>query len=91
MAYDSGLSESQADKIYGKNKYIVQNSTVWIPYEITVPQDSYELGLKLGIRQWNKYPNEHNLIPIHDAWNEFKPVTVPESDVSLQFPKGAIK
>ena len=91
MAYDSGLSESQADKIYGKNKYIVQNGIVWIPYEITVPQDSYELGLKLGIRQWNKYPNEHNLIPIHDAWNEFKPVTVPESDVSLQFPKGAIK
>ena len=64
---------------------------MWIPYEITVPQDSYELGLKLGIRQWNKYPEEHNLIPIHDAWEEFKPVTVPESDVSLQFPKDALK
>ena len=91
MAYDSGLTERQADMIYGKNKYIVQNNTVWIPYEITVPQDSFELGLKLGLRQWNKYPAEHNLIPIHKAWEEFKPVTVPESDVSLQFPKEALK
>ena len=91
MAYDSGLTASQADMIYGKNKYIEQDGKIWIPYEITVPQDSYELGLKLGIRQWNKYPEEHNLIPIHDAWNEFKPVTVPESDVSLQFPKDVLK
>lgn len=91
MAYDSGLSASQADRIYGKGKYIVQDDKVWIPYEITVPQDSYELGLKLGIRQWNKYPDEHALIPIHEAWTEFKPVTVPESDVSVQFPKDILK
>ena len=91
MAYDSGLSASQADRIYGKGKYIVQDDKVWIPYEITVPQDSYELGLKLGIRQWNKYLDEHALIPIHEAWTEFKPVTVPESDVSVQFPKDALK
>ena len=91
MAYDSGLSTAQADKLYGKNKYIIQDEKVWIPYEITVPQDSYELGLKLGIRQWNKYPQEHNLIPIHGAWSEFKPVTVPESDVNIQFPKDALR
>ena len=91
MAYDSGLSENQADKVYGKNKYIVQDDTVWIPFEITVPQDSYELGLKLGLRQWNKYPEEHALIPIHEAWTKFKPVTVPESDVSVQFPKDVLK
>ena len=91
MAYDSGLTASQADMVYGRNKYILQDGKVWIPYEITVPQDSFELGLKLGLRQWNKYPDEHSLIPIHKAWEEFKPVTVPESDVSLQFPKDALK
>ncbi len=91
MAYDSGLSEAQADKVYGKGKYIVQDEKVWIPLEITVPQDSFELALKLGMREWNKYSDDHNLIPIHDAWTEFKPVTVPESDVSVQFPKDALK
>ena len=91
MAYDSGLTAGAADRIYGKGKYIVQNDKVWIPFEITVPQDNYELALKLGLRQWNKYSNDHNLIPVHDAWNEFKPVTVPESDVSVQFPKEALK
>ena len=91
MAYDSGLTASQADRLYGKGKYIVQNDKIWIPFEITVPQDSFELGLKLGIREWNKYSEEHNLISIHEAWQEFKPVTVPESDVSVQFPKDALK
>ena len=90
MAYDSGLSQNQAARVYGKGKYIVQDDKVWIPLEITVPQDSFELSLKLGIREWDKYSNDHNLIPIHDAWNEFKPITVPESDVSVQFPKEAL-
>ena len=91
MAYDSGLAENQADRVYGKGKYIVQDGKVWIPVEITVPQDSFELALKLGMREWNKYSDDHNLIPIHEAWTEFKPVTVPESDVSVQFPKDALK
>ena len=91
MAYDSGLTATQADTVYGKNKYIVQDGKVWIPFEITVSQDTFELGLKLGIREWNKYPEERKLIPIHEAWTEFKPVTVPESDVSLQFPKDALR
>ena len=57
------------------------------------PEDkkAFELALKLGIREWNKYSDDHNLIPIHEAWTEFKPVTVPESDVSVQFPKDALK
>ena len=91
MAYDSGLTENQAARVYGKGKYVVQDDKVWIPLEITVPQDSFELELKLGLREWNKYSEEHKLIPIHEAWTEFKPVTVPESDVSVQFPKEALK
>lgn len=91
MAYDSGLSKAQADAVYGKDKYIVQDDKVWIPVEITVPQDSFALALKYGLREWTRYADDHNLIPIHDAWLEFKPVTVPESDVSVQFPKEVLK
>lgn len=47
--------------------------------------------IRIGIREWNKYSDDHNLIPIHEACAEFKPVTVPESDVSVQFPKDALK
>ena len=92
MAFDSGYtSTADADRQYGKDKYIVQDGKIWIPFEITVPQDSFDLGLKLGIRQWNKYPNDHLLIPVEDSWKEYKPVTVPESDVSVSFPKDALK
>jgi transglutaminase-like putative cysteine protease len=91
MAYDSGLTAAEADRVYGKGKYIEQDGKVWIPVEITVPQDNFDLALKLGMRQWNKYADDHKLIPIHEAWEEFKPVTVPESDISVQFPKNALK
>lgn len=91
MAFDSGIPKSEADAQLGKGKYVVIDDTVWVPVEITVPQDSYRLALSLGMRQWNKYPDDHALIPIAEAWKEYKPVSVPASDITLQFPKDALK
>jgi len=91
MAYDSGIPLDMAESKLGRGKYIAEDGRAWIPVEITVPQDSYALALSLGMKQWNKYPQEHALIPLYRAWEEYKPVSVPASDISLQFPKDALK
>ena len=91
MAYDSGVPLELAEGRLGRGKYISAEGKAWIPVEITVPQDSYALALSLGIKQWNKYPNDHVLIPLSKAWEEYKPVSVPASDISLQFPKNALR
>ena len=91
MAYDSGVPLDSADSRLGRGKYISAEGKAWIPVEITVPQDSYALALSLGIKQWNKYPEEHAIIPLSKAWEEYKPVSVPASDITLQFPKEALR
>lgn len=91
MAFDSGVPLELADARIGYGKYVVENGKAWIPVEITVPQDSYALALSLGMKQWNKYPDDHALITIESAWQEYKPVSIPASDISLQFPKDALK
>lgn len=91
MAFDSGVPLELADARLGRGKYINAEGKAWIPVEITVPQDSYSLALSLGMKQWNKYSDDHNLIPIADAWKEYKPVSIPASDITLQFPKEALK
>ncbi len=87
MAFDAGIPVDQADSMLGRNKYIVENDKVWVPVEITVSQDTFGLALSIGLREWNKYSEEHLLLPLADAWKEYKPVSVPESDITLQMPR----
>lgn len=86
MAFDSGVSLDEADSKLGKNKYIVKNGTVWVPVEITVSQDTFSLARSIGSREWRKYEAEAQLIEMEYAWLEYKPVSIPESDISLQMP-----
>lgn len=86
MAFDAGITEDQADAQLGKGKYILKNGQVWVPVEITVSQDTFRLALSIGLREWKKYEAEAALIPLKYAWLEYKPVSIPESDISLQMP-----
>lgn len=87
MAFDAGIAVADADAVLGKGKYVVFNDTVWVPVEVTVSQDTFGLALSIALREWNKYGEESVLIPLADAWKEYKPVSVPESDITLQMPK----
>lgn len=87
MAFDAGIAVADADAVLGKGKYIVHDNTVWVPVEVTVSQDTFGLALSIAMREWNKYGEESVIIPLADAWREYKPVSVPESDITLQMPK----
>lgn len=84
-------SKSEADSSYGSGRYVWQNNKAWILVEITFSQDTYGLATQLGMKQWNKYPKERLLISVADAWKKYKPVSVPESDISVIFPKDALR
>lgn len=85
MAYDSGYSVSETGKI-ADGMFIVQDGKVWIPVEITLCQDSYALSKSTGFREWKKYPEDGRLIPLRKAWELYKPVSIPESDVDFEIP-----
>lgn len=85
MAVDAGVPVSRASSVNG-GRTIVAYDKVWIPIEITVTQDSFSLALSLGWKQWNKYKNEAVLIPLEEAWKEYKNVSIPESEQRIEMP-----
>ncbi|MBR1537781.1 MAG: hypothetical protein IJ630_12700 [Treponema sp.] len=86
IAFDSGVSVKNASSI-SDGMYIVQDDKVWIPLEITLCQDTFALERQTGFREWKKYPNERALIPLKEAWAEYKPVSIPDSEVKIELPR----
>lgn len=88
MAFDSGLSENEVSKI-SDGAYIIEDGIVWIPVEITLCQDSFELARQTGYREWTKFKTERALIPLSSAWDEYKAVGIPDSDIGVEMPSRA--
>lgn len=85
MAFDSGVSVSNAGKVNG-GRTIIFGGKVWVPVEITVTQDSYSLALQLGWKEWNSFKNEAAIIPLEEAWKEYSNVSIPDSEVTIEMP-----
>ena len=86
IAFDSGVTEEEAPYVVPGKRYVVVDGKVWIPYEITLCTDTFDLALRTGYTQWVKAGENAALIPLEDAWAAFKAVSVPESDTSIQLP-----
>lgn len=86
IAFDSGVTEQEASSVVPGRRYVVRDGTVWIPYEITLCTDTFDLALRTGFSQWEKAGEDAAIIPLDDAWLAFKAVSVPESDTSIQLP-----
>jgi len=83
IAFDAGVPVDQANKA---GDCIVMNGKVWVPLEITLCQDNFALERSTAMREWRKYPKERALIPLKDAWQEYKPVGIPDSSVKIDMP-----
>ena len=88
IAFDSGVSPDDSEGLatIPGSRYIIIEDKVWIPYEITLCTDTFDLALKTGYSQWEKAGDAAALIPLSDAWLAFKAVSVPESDASIIIP-----
>ena len=86
MAFDSGLSLEEGRKRLGKGYYIEAYDTIWVPFEITLSQDTFGLAWTYGAREWKKAGDDAALIPLSDAWNAYLPISVPGSDTSIDVP-----
>lgn len=86
IAFDSGVSVENAKQA---GDCIIQDDKVWIPLEITLCQDTFSLELSTAMHEWNKYPEDRVLIPLREAWKEYKAVGIPDSSNKLDMPSKA--
>jgi tetratricopeptide (TPR) repeat protein len=56
----------------------IDNKT-WLPVEITMTKDNFLKAWETGAKEWreNASKNQAKLFPMHDSWNEYKPVGLP--------------
>lgn len=87
IAFDSGISESEAASKLLENSYIVAENKVWIPLEITLTQNTFSLAWIYGSREWNKAGEDAVILPIEACRKEYSAITVADSSVNLKMPE----
>ncbi len=86
MAFDSGVAPSEAETYLRNGRYIMVEDKVWIPVEITLSQDTFNLAWYYGINEWKKNEDEANLLPLYNCWDEYNAVSVPDSEIAIEMP-----
>lgn len=91
IAFDSGYTLEEAKKKIAGNRFIEKNDKIWIPLEITLCQDPFQLELMTGYREWQKYDKQGTavLIPLSEAWDVYKSVGITDSDIRIEMPSKA--
>lgn len=101
MAFALAMTPDEAKKTYhSSDDLIFLNERVWLPVEITMVQEDFLKAWATGAKEWreNAVRNQAVLYPMHDSWNEYKPVgltgateiTMPDKDAILSTFKSEI-
>jgi len=91
IAFDSGYTLEEAKKKIAGNRFVEKNGKIWIPLEITLCQDPFQLELMTGYREWQKYDKQGSavLIPLSEAWEVYQSVGITDSDIKIEMPSKA--
>ncbi len=81
-AFRLTLSAEKARKVFPRSDNLIFiDDNVWIPVEITAPQDSFVEAWRKGAGQWieNSELSQAELYPTSEAWKEYEPVGFNDS------------
>ncbi|MCI6591392.1 MAG: hypothetical protein MSH65_01795 [Spirochaetia bacterium] len=93
MAFDSGLTPEQAKTIFkNRSEYIVDDSKVWMPLEITLSDEGFYRACRYGAREWNaaEAKGAAALYKMHDSWKIYQPISVPGASAFFNIPESEI-
>jgi tetratricopeptide (TPR) repeat protein len=89
MMFNTGLPESERERISLDDDLLaIRDGKIWIPVEATMIGTSFAEAWIEGARKYHEHfaKNELKVIPLRDAWNEFKPVTLKPAGYTLKAP-----
>jgi tetratricopeptide (TPR) repeat protein len=92
MMFNTGVPEAQRELIsLDDDLMVVRDGNIWIPVEATMIGTSFAEAWAEGARKYHEYDGKHQLtvIPLQQAWAEFKPVTLKPATYTLQAPDTA--
>jgi DNA-binding beta-propeller fold protein YncE/tetratricopeptide (TPR) repeat protein len=84
LMFDTSLSDDEAEEFgFPPEEYLIHRGNIWIPVEVTLVGSSFSAAWKRGIDQFHdKRNSEIQIVPIEEAWKEFKPGTLDYRELS---------
>jgi hypothetical protein len=73
MAFDTGLEGTTG----GTGQLISHEGKLWMPVEITIPASGFYRAWQEGAAEWRRAGSEGKIFPMHDSWELYPPVSVP--------------
>lgn len=86
MAFSLNMDPAEAEKNFlTPGDLIFLNDNVWLPIEVTMVQDNFLDAWAMGAKEWreNAVRNQARIYPMHESWNEYKPVGLPGNALVL--------
>jgi sugar lactone lactonase YvrE len=82
MMFSTGIS-ADSDGYTMNNMYVIHDGKLWIPVETTVVGSPFTKAWDIGAANYYKWKGRGlNILDVHQAWNTFKPPTLPDSQAS---------
>lgn len=80
MMFSTGIP-ADPDGFTNDNLYVIYQDTLWVPVETTLVGNSFIKAWENGSSTYYKFKDKGlTILDVHDAWETFKPASLPDSD-----------
>jgi tripartite motif-containing protein 71 len=83
VMFNTGITEKERSLLgFPDELLVLYQGTAWIPLEMTMVGSSFTRAWKEGAEEYRDWlaKGKTEIISIHKAWEQFKPVTLPHAD-----------
>jgi hypothetical protein len=88
-AFNLDMPPAEAKRMFrNPGDLIYVEDTTWLPVEITLVQSGFIEAWEEGAKEWREFirDNQAVLLPVHNAWNEYKPVGITGISKEIYYP-----
>ncbi len=82
VMFNTGVAEKERKKLgFPDDLLVLHDGTAWIPLEMTLVGSSFTRAWQKGAEEYRDWTakGKAEIIGVHKAWEQFKPVTLPAS------------
>lgn len=83
VLFNTGITEAEHGEFgFPDELLVLHGGTVWVPVELTLVGSSFTRAWQKGAEQYRDWAakGKVEIIDIHTAWEEFRPVTLPPNE-----------
>ncbi len=90
--FNTGILEREKELVsYDPQSYIIRESCIWLPVEITRLQDPFLSAIESGMSQYRKSLGRLEIITAEEGWKKFAPVALSPIEFSWEGDKTLVE